>query len=919
MKTIYHFFICCLFAFAWVACQSNVTHPHIFVTTEDREDILQKIEQADWAKRIFNELKAEVDPILAIHRNDPSYVISRMQMHWEPGKRYTRFYTDGNFVTRREGNAKYPTVRITYGRAASNSVPLAPLDKMISYSDGSLTKPKGTELGIVKLTESPNNQLSKLGSSLEYDTVPFTQTGLGVETVNRGFVQLAWKSAILYYLTQEEPYAKLAADIVWTIVRGAAQQEQLNPDWEKDHDGVCMNGYLSFETLGDTRHFATLPLAYDMIYNYLRDVYFDLPQFTQGIEGEWWAPAHTEGKEWAWGCFETMFKRLIENKLNRGGGLHGNWNMNEQQSAMLYALALESDTCYADGKGREYYVNKLIYGPTTPSHGAYIDVLRANISPVTGLWPEAPAGYGQGSSEQLIRFGYIYYKNGIDLLGKDSLLRKVPGAMPQMMFPNGYITNIGDASYSTMSTSQIELMMAYAHDKGDGELLKQMAGYMKFAKQRNLDNEFYHSLFFYLPEVPETEGIPQLSRTSYSSVYSCIIGRNNASNPRDALAFSLAGFGKDMGHRQPNGLTMELYGRGHILAPDQGIGADYWSRDTHEYKVNVAGHNTVSPNGKGADNNMPQNIELLYAEPAIVEGGEPESELTTERQFVEVLNHFYTSEVKADQRRALAIVRTSPETGYYVDIFRSDVVDDMDYYHDYIYHNMGIASEFFDAEGKPMELAGKSLDGQSGKGYSFFTTLGSKVEEGCFHADFHLGIDSTHMRMFMPQGKGRTIYQLSSPHNHRYYVPDLRQQPVPAVLVRQEGEAWNQPFIAVYEPYGNGVEAQICSVCTDDTDMQSGIAKLSVTSKQRTDYIIHSVHPNVEAHYRDIRFKGTFVVLSVENGEVSSVYMVDGRELHTQGLNVTSTSGEPFNAWITWKDGKQIVRSEQNLQVTRTY
>ena len=47
--------------------------------------------------------------------------------------------------------------------------------------------------------------------------------------------------------------------------------------------------------------------------------------------------------------------------------------------------------------------------------------------------------------------------------------------------------------------------------------------------------------------------------------------------------------------------------------------------------------------------------------------------------------------------------------------------------------------------------------------------------------------------------------------------------------------------------------------------------------------------------------------------------MVDGRELHTQGLNVTSTSGEPFNAWITWKDGKQIVRSEQNLQVTRTY
>ena len=52
--------------------------------------------------------------------------------------------------------------------------------------------------------------------------------------------------------------------------------------------------------------------------------------------------------------------------------------------------------------------------------------------------------------------GIIYYKNGIDLLSKDSLLNKVPGAMPQMMFPNGYITNIGDASYSTMFTSQID-------------------------------------------------------------------------------------------------------------------------------------------------------------------------------------------------------------------------------------------------------------------------------------------------------------------------------------------------------------------------------------------------------------------------------------------------------------------------------
>jgi hypothetical protein len=274
------------------------SHPRIFVIEEECEGILNKVNQVEWAQNIYHDLKKEIDPIVAIHLQNPSYVISRMQMHWEPGKRYTHFYTEGNFVTRREGNAKYPTVRVTYSRAASNSVPLAPLDKIIPYGDGSLTKPKGEALGIVKITEGVNNMLSRIGLEQSFDTVQFTKTGLGVETVNRAFIHLAWKSSILYYLTNDKKYAKLSADILWNFVRGASQQEQLNPDWEERTGKNSINGYLSFETLGDTRHFATLPLAYDMIYNYLRDEYFESDQSVNGIEGEMWAPAHKEGKEW---------------------------------------------------------------------------------------------------------------------------------------------------------------------------------------------------------------------------------------------------------------------------------------------------------------------------------------------------------------------------------------------------------------------------------------------------------------------------------------------------------------------------------------------------------------------------------------------------------------------------------------------
>lgn len=899
----------------------TVSHPRIFVTADERPLILQKIKEVPWAKKIYEDLKAEVDPILAIHRQQPGYVISRMQMHWEPGKRYTHFYTEGNFIPRREGNAKYPTVRVTYGRAASHSVPLAPLDKIIPYGDGSLTKPETMERGIVKITDSSMNTLSQLGQTLLYDTVPFHQTGLGTETVNRAFIHLAWKSSILYYLTGDKSYAKLSADILWNFVRGASQQEQVNPDWEEKTGKPAFNGYLSFETLGDTRHFATLPLAYDMIYDYLHREYFESDQFTKGIPGEMWAPAHTEGKEWALQRFEIMFKRLIENKLNRGGGLIGNWNTNEHQSAMLYALALDADSAYTDGKGRAYYVNKLIYGPTTATHGAYTDVLRANISPATGLWPEAPGGYGQGAISQLIRFGFIYYKNGIDLLSTDPLLNKMSGSMPQMLFPNGYVTNYGDASYSGINTDQLELMLAYSREKKDTDRENQFAALMKYAKKRELANEFYYSLFFYLPQVPDVKTEPRLSRTSYSSVYSLIFGRNNAADYRDALAFTLMGFGKDTGHRQPNGMNMELYGRGHILAPDQGIGQDYWSHDTHEYKINVAGHNTVSPNGKGADNSMPQNLEILHAEPAVIDGGTPAVEISPDHQFVEAANHFHTRELKAEQRRMLSIVRTSPRTGYFVDVFSSKVVDGENKYHDYIYHNMGTGSEMFTPEGNLLPMSDIPLDSLSGKGYSYFTTLGSTKADNGFKADFHLGVDDTHMRMFMPGAAARTVYQLNSLFNHRYYEPSLRQLPVPAVLVRQQGEAWNTPFVALYEPYGNEAEAQIKSVYREKTKEQAGITKLTVehVRAQVADHIIYSITPHNEADYSGIRFKGTYTVVSLEGKTLKSVYLGNATSFSIKGLKVKSVSGEPFNAYFEWRDGLLSYASDKELSIVTPY
>ena len=86
-------------------------------------------------------------------------------------------------------------------------------------------------------------------------------------------------------------------------------------------------------------------------------------------------------------------------------------------------------------------------------------------------------------------------------MSKDPLLSKASGSMTQMLFPNGYVTNFGDATYATMNTEQLELMMAYWHDKKDSLQERKCAEWMKYAPQRNLHNEFYYALFFYLPEM----------------------------------------------------------------------------------------------------------------------------------------------------------------------------------------------------------------------------------------------------------------------------------------------------------------------------------------------------------------------------------------------------------------------------------
>lgn len=105
------------------------------------------------------------------------------------------------------------------------------------------------------------------------------------------------------------------------------------------------------------------------------------------------------------------------------------------------------------------------------------------------------------------------------------------------------------------------------------------------------------------------------------------------------------------------------------------------------------------------------------------------------------------------------------------------------------------------------------------------------------------------------------------------------------------------------------------------TREQKSVAKLSVERIRQgwTDHIIHSVEPDAEADYMGIRFKGTYTVVSLDGEKPQSIYIGDGTSFRMRNLEVTSASGEPFNACFEWQDGGWSYTSDKELTIITPY
>ena len=194
---------------------------------------------------------------------------------------------------------------------------------------------------------------------------------------------------------------------------------------------------------------------------------------------------------------------------------------------------------------------------------------------------------------------------------------------------------------------------------------------------------------------------------------------------------------------------------------------------------------------------------------------------------------FIEPEIQAEQQRTTAIVQTSDKGGYYIDVFRSRKKEGGDKTHDYFYHNLGQEMKVMDAASdkaldmKPTEelaFAGGHL-----YAYSYIynkvsaemtssvkTQFVTRIEDEKVVATMDNQKEIT-MTMWMKADENRTIFQALSPANLEYErMPNqpykVIDQPVLTFVARQKGEAWNHPFVCVYEPSSDTEPGDIASV-----------------------------------------------------------------------------------------------------------
>lgn len=858
-------------------------HPRVLTTPEGKQETWKLINSAEWAKDVFSKLKERTEVYTDLTDVQPTWLLSRLAMYWK--SHATDVYIKGETFDHAGGEkAPYPTVRYTgtRGTAATHGRPR--LADVVPYDD---------EDGNVTFC---NNALP----DRPLESVHPSKTGRNIEALNCEILGIARDAAFLYWMTDEEKFAKLAAGVFDTYMTGIYYRN-IPVDLNYGHQQTLV-GLTSFEVIHEDALHIAVPL-YDFLYNYLKANYSDKMEIYAGA-----------------------FKKWADNIIANGVP-HNNWDLLQARFIMNVGLVLEDNKEYADGKGREYYIDYVL-NRSSIRQWSLTRLADYGFDSKTGIWAECP-GYSSVVINDYANFANQFDNNlQYDLVQAMPVLSKAVAATPQYLFPNRMICGFGDTHPGFLNTNFFIRMIQNAQANGKKEQERYFTALLKClnpeignakADKKNVRvsvTSFFEDKPLSLdPKVQPGKIEDYVSPLFYAPNVSWLVQRNGM-HPRNSLMISLNA--SEGNHMHANGISMELYGKGYVLGPDAGIGLYLYSGlDYAEYYSQFPSHNTVCVDGISSYPVMKSNhsFDLMSCFPAPAEPGMEFTSVTYSNVS------FREPESRADQTRMMSIVTTGPETGYYVDVFRSRKERGGDKMHDYFYHNLGQTMTLTAADGTELNLQPTeelAFAGAHLYAYSYLYNKKVAATHKDVKATFAINMkdgDDVFMNLWMKGEPDREVFTALSPMTEGLSrtpgMPyNIKEQPTLTFVARQHGEAWNRPFVAVYEPCTRNEPSAIQSVSyfdADETDLKdfAGICVKSING--RTDHIFSLSDAAQNATYQGMKVRADYAVISNQHKGSRTLFMGNGTQLVTPKVSIQTSV--PANVLLEQKQGKWYILS----------
>lgn len=726
----------------------------------------------------ITKLKAKIENVMSQVDKQPDWLYSRLQMFWKTNA--SDVFVNGEAFAHPGGErAAEPTVKYNGTRGFESQYNRPKLEDLVPYDDD--------EQGNVTYVNKVTGKMEKTSPA---------KTGCNIAGVNRYIIGIARDAARIYAATGDMRYGQMAAKVFDVYMKGIAYRN-VPIDLNHGHQQTLV-GMTTFEVIHE-------------------DVINELTQMYPLIK-----PLVKDDQA----VIEAGFKKWAENIIANGVP-HNNWNLFQADFIVKIALVLQDNQAYADGKGKQYYLDYIV-NQNSIRQWSMNKLIDFGFDAKSKTWYESP-GYSTTVLSSICDFANMLdEKAGIDLFKLRPILTEAVKTSAEYLFPNRMIAGFGDTHPGYLNTGGIDQVLKYATRHKNKNLISEM-NLLKNAvapKAPISEIEAYTSTLFYAPNV------------------SWIAMRSGMDKQHDLMASINASLGN---HQHANGISLELYGKGYVLGPDAGIGRTLYSGlDYLEYYSQMPAHNTVVVDGVSSYPVMMSQhaFKVVASYPEVSKEQSASKKLSEKKLSIQKDSElkdkityatvsFIEPETQAQQQRTTAIVKTSAKGGYYIDVFRSKKKEGGDKTHDYFYHNLGQEMKVMDAtSGQPLDMkpteelafAGghlyaysyiydkKSAEMQNSVKTQFVTKiLDDKVVEAMD------GQREITMTMWMKKDENRTIFQALSPVNLEYErMPNqpykVDGQPVLTFVARQKGEAWNHPFVCVYEPSSDTEPSDIASV-----------------------------------------------------------------------------------------------------------